>query len=113
MPRPKHIDALCVYSFSDLVDMIAERTSMLKTEVRSVLSTFKEVVIDQVSAGNAIRWRRFGVFLPVLRYSTKDNSALPSRIGLVFYPALSLHAIKPQVDVRELAKRGYSGYHYR
>jgi len=114
MPRPKHVDALHVHSFTDLVNMIAERTAMLKTEVRSVLSALREVVIEQVSTGNAIRWHRFGIFLPVLRYSvTNKGTPTSCQIGMAFYPSLRLHNLEAKVDVQELLQRGYSGYRYR
>ena len=115
LPRPKHFNALHVYSFTDLVDMIARHTGLFKRDVRTVLLALKDMVTEQVSAGNAIRWRGFGIFLPVIRYTRKveegRQTLVPStsRLGMVFYPAAEMQRLKPMVNVRDLLDMG--GYH--
>lgn len=115
--RPKQINVLDVLSLSDVVDLVAERTGLFKKQVKLVLDTFRDVALEQVAAGNAIRWHHFGIFLPVVRYirqQAPDGSLkmVPNRsqIGFAFYPTSATARLKAAVDVQTLLDRGdYNG----
>lgn len=46
----------------DLIDRIATETGIRRSEVKMVVQTFLNSVIDELSAGNRLEFRDFGVF---------------------------------------------------
>lgn len=117
MPKPKHVNALDVLNIGDVIDKIALDTGYFKKDVKKILTKFREVVLDEVAHGNAVRWSGFGIFLPVIRHyrqKTPDGAVKykvsKSDMGLVFYPSATCAKMKPKVDVDLLLARGdYDG----
>jgi len=46
----------------DLIDRIAVETGVRRTDVKTVVQTFLNSVIDELSEGNRLEFRDFGVF---------------------------------------------------
>jgi nucleoid DNA-binding protein len=119
--RPKQVNVFSVLSLNDLVDLVASRTGIFKKDVRTVLDTMREVVLEQVASGNAVRWHQFGIFLPLVRFTRErqpDGSTkmVPARhrLGFAFYPSATVSNLKPTVDVERLLERGdYNGPSHR
>jgi hypothetical protein len=114
MPRPKQVNALEVLTMSDLVDRISDKSGYTKNNVKTVLSTLREVVLSEVARGNAARWKNFGIFVPVIRYTrSKDLKRWrldKTAIGMAFYPSKAVTKLKPEIDVDLLLERGeYDG----
>lgn len=114
MTRPKQVKALEVLTLSDLVDRVADRSPYTKNNVHTVLKLLREVVVEEIAKGNAVRWYRFGTFVPVVRYKKDKTTNIfkldKSTVGLVFYPSSAITSLKPQVDVDLLLERGeYDG----
>ncbi|MDZ4830589.1 MAG: HU family DNA-binding protein [Phycisphaerae bacterium] len=48
----------------ELIDRISEATQLRRSEVKKVLQTFLGFVIEELSRGNRLEFRDFGVFEP-------------------------------------------------
>lgn len=46
----------------DLIDRIADQTNQKRTTVKAVIQSFLDNVIDELSQGNRLEFRDFGVF---------------------------------------------------
>lgn len=53
----------------ELVNRIAEQTSVTKVVAKDIIQSFLDLIIDELSVGNRLEFREFGVF------ETKERSA--------------------------------------
>lgn len=116
--RAPQVKANDVLTIDDVVSKIAVQTGMFKRDVKTVLTAFRDLVLDEVAKGNAIRMHRLGIFVPKLRYVAKKSSdgskrfvLDTSKLGLVFYPSTSAASLAPKTDVEQLISKGpYDGF---
>ena len=77
----------------DVVEHIAERTGLRKTDVKVVLQEFLEEIINELGTGNRLEFRDFGVF--EVRERKARTAQNPKTLEPVPVPAKSIVKFKP------------------
>lgn len=78
-PRPETITK------KELVNRIAEHTKQTKVVVKDIIQRFLDEIIDELSAGNRLEFREFGVFEVKERAARRAQN--PRTLEKVFVPA--------------------------
>lgn len=117
MPRAPHVQAHEVLSLDDVITKLATQTGMFKSDVRRVVVALRDLILDEVAKGNAVRLYRLGIFVPRPRYMTEKTSdgkkrfvLDKSKLGLVFYPSTPAATLKAKTDVEQLINTPYTGF---
>ena len=69
----------------ELIDRIAESEGCKRVLVKRVIQTFLDSIVDELSAGNRLEFRDFGVFESRIRASREAQN--PKTLDKVFVPA--------------------------
>jgi integration host factor subunit beta len=77
----------------DLIDSIAEKTGQNRAGVRRVVQLFLDGIVDEVSRGNRIEFREFGVF--EIRDRAPRVAQNPKTLQRVTVPAKRVVRFKP------------------
>lgn len=88
----------------DVVERIAEKNGLKKTEVKAVLQDFLDEIITELGDGNRLEFRDFGVF--EVRERKARTAQNPKTLEPVTVPAKSAVKFKPGRRMREALERG-------
>ena len=69
----------------DLIDRIADQTDQKRTVVKQTIQSFLDTIIDELSKGNRLEFRDFGVF--EVRERAPRTAQNPKTLERVFVPA--------------------------
>ena len=83
----------------ELVNRIAESTGQTKVVVKEILQKFLDEIIDELSVGNRLEFREFGVFEVRERAARKAQN--PRTLEKVFVPAKRVVKFKVGRTMRE------------
>jgi nucleoid DNA-binding protein len=83
---------------ADIVDAIAQRTGMSKTETQAVVKSFIDAIMDAMVQNKRIEIRGFGTFKTVKRASRTGRN--PRTGDVVDIPARYLPVFKPSRELR-------------
>ncbi len=83
----------------ELVNRIAEATGQTKVVVKEILQQFLDEIIDELSHGNRLEFREFGVFEVRERAARKAQN--PRTLEKVFVPAKRVVKFKVGRTMRE------------
>ena len=93
----------------ELIDRIAEQESCKRNLVKTIVQTFLDSIVEELSQGNRLEFRDFGVFEAKMRASrqaqnpkTLDKVRVPSRRTVKFKVGrimkMRLHNTPAQID---------------
>jgi len=93
----------------ELIDRIAQTEGLKRNVVKKIVQTFLDTIVDELSQGNRLEFRDFGVFEAKMRASreaqnpkTLDKVRVPSRRTVKFKVGrimkLRMHETPAQID---------------
>ncbi len=83
----------------ELVNRISEETGQTKVVVKEILQRFLDEIIDELSQGNRLEFREFGVF--ELKRRKERTARNPKTGDAVHVPARTVVAFKPGRIMKE------------
>ncbi len=69
----------------ELIDRIAEREGCKRVEVKRIVQSFLDAIVDELSQGNRLEFRDFGVFESRIRASRQAQN--PKTMAKVYVPS--------------------------
>jgi integration host factor subunit beta len=91
----------------DIIEAIAERTGHGKTEVRDIVQTFLDTVVEELARDNRLELRDFGVFETKSRAARKAQN--PKTLAPVQVPARRTVKFKAGRLMRDALRRDAKG----
>jgi integration host factor subunit beta len=83
----------------ELVERIAQRTGLQRNDVKTVVQSFLDAVVEELGQGNRLEFRDFGVF--EVRQRAARNAQNPKTLVPVHVPAKRTVRFKPGRLMRE------------